>query len=122
MQAPNRTSSQGVPFMKPGPVMRFQLDKDSRTPIYDQVREQLISALHIGRLQAGAKLALALPQPPAAVSQAELAATPTPSAGQIVPRAMLEHKASYFIRETTYSIRKFNIIDRYELLFIYFLI
>lgn len=42
--------------MKPGPVMRFQLDKESRTPIYDQVREQLISALHIGRLQAGAKL------------------------------------------------------------------
>lgn len=36
--------------------MRFQLDKDSRTPIYDQVREQLISALHVGRVHAGSKL------------------------------------------------------------------
>ena len=54
MHAQSRTNLQGTPFMTPGPVMRFQLDKDSRTPIYDQVREQLISALHIGRLQAGA--------------------------------------------------------------------
>jgi DNA-binding transcriptional regulator YhcF (GntR family) len=35
---------------------QFQLDKDSRTPIYDQVREQLLSALHRGRIREGAKL------------------------------------------------------------------
>jgi DNA-binding transcriptional regulator YhcF (GntR family) len=36
--------------------MRFQLDKQSSTPIYHQVREQLISALHIGRVNEGSKL------------------------------------------------------------------
>jgi len=36
--------------------MRFQLDKQSSTPIYHQVREQLISALHVGRVNEGAKL------------------------------------------------------------------
>jgi GntR family transcriptional regulator len=41
---------------KPKMRFQFQLDKDSRTPIYDQVREQLISALHRGRIREGAKL------------------------------------------------------------------
>jgi DNA-binding transcriptional regulator YhcF (GntR family) len=36
--------------------MRFQLDKQSNTPIYHQVREQLISALHVGRVNEGSKL------------------------------------------------------------------
>lgn len=43
-------------FLRGGLAMRFQLEKDSRTPIYDQIREQLISALHGGNVQAGAKL------------------------------------------------------------------
>ena len=56
-QVPAVAASFNAPlFMKGGPVMRFQLDKESRTPIFDQIREQLISALHVGRVQAGTKL------------------------------------------------------------------
>ena len=42
--------------MTKGSFMRFLLDKDSRTPIYDQIREQIISALHVGRAQEGTRL------------------------------------------------------------------
>lgn len=41
---------------RPGGPLRFRLDKKSRTPLYEQIREQIISALHVGRIQPGAKL------------------------------------------------------------------
>ncbi len=46
----------GFPAPRPGSPLRFLLDKNSRTPLYEQIREQIISALHVGRMQQGHKL------------------------------------------------------------------
>ena len=35
---------------------RFQVDKKSRIPLYEQIREQIICALHVGRIRPGTKL------------------------------------------------------------------
>lgn len=46
----------GLPATRPGGPLRFLLDRSSRTPLYEQIREQIISALHVGRIQPGYKL------------------------------------------------------------------
>ncbi len=46
----------GLPAPRLGGPLRFLLDKNSRTPLYEQIREQIISALHVGRIQPGHKL------------------------------------------------------------------
>jgi DNA-binding transcriptional regulator YhcF (GntR family) len=60
-EAPEQTtpaprSAAGLPVSLPGGPLRFRLDKESRTPLYEQIREQIISALHMGRIQPGHKL------------------------------------------------------------------
>jgi len=54
--APSPRAVPGLPSPRPGGPLRFLLDKSSRTPLYEQIREQIISALHVGRIQAGHKL------------------------------------------------------------------
>lgn len=54
--APLPRAAPELPVPRPGGPLRFRLDKNSRTPLYEQIREQIISALHVGRIQPGHKL------------------------------------------------------------------